>query len=197
MTAAGEHHGAEAVRPPRAGRPRSLPRPWLVVGALLPFVLLGLLGAFLLTRGGPVGGSIGAQAPTLELQGLDGNPIRLADYRGRPLMVNFWASWCGPCVAEFPLLQRAAAEHEADGLALIGIVYRDNADAARSFMEGMGADWPTGLDPDEEAADAFGILAGPPETFFIDANGTVAARQIGQLSATDLQRHLDTILAKE
>jgi cytochrome c biogenesis protein CcmG/thiol:disulfide interchange protein DsbE len=177
---------------------RSLPRGWLVTAAVLPVVLLALLVAILISRGGtPVGGSIGSQAPSFELVDLDGDPVRLADFRGSPVVVNFWASWCGPCVEEFPLLQQAAAEHAADGLALIGIVYRDNADAARSFMQQMGAEWPTVMDPGETVADEFGILAGPPETFFIDAEGTVVARQIGQLGATDLERHLAAILVKE
>ena len=127
----------------------------------------------LVTRGGPTGGSIGATAPAFELADLDGNPVRLADLRGRPVIVNFWASWCIPCVEEFPLLQDAETEHAADGLVLVGIVYRDNAEAARSFMERMGADWPTLMDPGEKVAEEFGIF-GPPETFFIDPQGTVA-----------------------
>ncbi len=185
-TAASQHTG------------RSLPRGWLVTAAVLPLILLAILAAVLISRGGaPVGGSIGSKAPSFQLVDLDGDPVRLADFRGRPVVVNFWASWCGPCVEEFPLLQQAAAEHASDGLALIGIVYRDNADAARSFMQQMGADWPTAMDPGETVADQFGILAGPPETFFIDAEGTVVARQIGQLAARDLERHLAAILVEE
>ncbi len=185
-TAAGQHTGS------------SLPRGWLVAAAVLPLILLAVLAAVLISRGGAsVGGSIGSQAPSFELMDLDGETVRLADFRGRPVVVNFWASWCGPCVEEFPLLQEAAAAHAPDGLALIGIVYRDNADAARSFMQEMGADWPTVMDPGETVADEFGILAGPPETFFIDAEGTVVARQIGQLAAGDLERHLAAILVKE
>jgi cytochrome c biogenesis protein CcmG/thiol:disulfide interchange protein DsbE len=127
---------------------------------------------------------------------LDGNPIRLADLRGRPVIVNFWASWCGPCVEEFPLLEAAAQRHRADGLALVGIVFRDNSEAARAFMQRMGAGWPAAMDPGEDIAERYGIY-GPPETFFIDPEGVVAARQIGPLSQADLDRHLTSILTKE
>jgi cytochrome c biogenesis protein CcmG/thiol:disulfide interchange protein DsbE len=180
----------------RAPRGSSLPRAWLIVAATLPVVLLVALGIFLATRGGPTGSQIGAQAPGFTLQDLDGNAVSLADLRGRPVMVNFWASWCVPCVEEFPLLEQAQAEHTADGLAIVGIVYRDSAGAARDFMQRMGADWPTLIDPDETVANEYGII-GPPETFFIDQGGTVAARQIGLLTATDLQRHLARILVEE
>lgn len=179
-------------RPGFAGGGR-LPRSWLLAAALLPLLLLGLLAAMLATRDASGGARIGSEAPAFALADLDGNPVRLDDLRGRPVLVNFWASWCGPCVEEFPLLQRAAAEHSDEGLAIIGIVFRDNSEAARAFMQRMGAGWPAAMDPGEEVARRYGIF-GPPETFFIDSSGTVVARQIGQLGTTDLERHLAQIL---
>jgi cytochrome c biogenesis protein CcmG/thiol:disulfide interchange protein DsbE len=172
-----------------------VPRGWLVAGALVPLLLLGAWGALVLSRGAG-GASIGSQAPAFAVADLDGNPLRLADLRGRPVIVNFWASWCGPCVDEFPLLREAAAAHEADGLAVVGIVFRDNSEAARRFMARMGAGWPAAMDPGEEIAQDYGIY-GPPETFFIDAEGVVVARQFGALSRDDLDRHVDRLLAKE
>jgi cytochrome c biogenesis protein CcmG/thiol:disulfide interchange protein DsbE len=142
------------------------------------------------------GASVGDEAPAFALADLDGKPIRLADLRGRPVIVNFWASWCGPCVDEFPVLQRAADRHAADGLAIVGVVFRDNSEAARGFMARMGATWPAAMDPGEETAERYGIY-GPPETFFIDSEGVVVARQIGPLSDEDLDRHLSSLLAKE
>jgi cytochrome c biogenesis protein CcmG/thiol:disulfide interchange protein DsbE len=172
-------------------RLHALPRRWLVVGAVLPLVLLAGWVALLLTRGTTpaVGANIGQTAPDFALTDLDGNPLHLADLRGRPVIVNFWASWCGPCIDEFPILRDGAATHTADNVALVGIVYRDNADAARHFMQGIGATWPSAMDPGEQVAQAYGIY-GPPETFFIDANGVVRGRQIGQLSAADFERQL-------
>ncbi|HEX2194349.1 MAG TPA: TlpA disulfide reductase family protein [Candidatus Limnocylindria bacterium] len=175
----------------------SLPRTWLVVAAVLPLLLLaGWAGLLLARDSGARGASIGSQAPEFSLADLDGDPVRLADLRGRPVIVNFWASWCGPCVEEFPLLSEAATRHAGDGLALVGIVFRDNSEAARAFMQRMGASWPAAMDPGEATAQEYGIY-GPPETFFIDAEGTVVARQIGPLGRADLERHLATLLGKE
>lgn len=173
---------------------RRLPRIHLVVAALLPLALLAVLAAMLVTRLPTVSPTaIGRTAPDFTLADLDGNPVRLADLRGRPVVVNFWASWCGPCVEEFPMLRDAVDRHRTDGLAVIGIVYQDRSEAARSFMERTGATWPAVMDPGDRVAAAYGIL-GPPETFFIGRDGRVAARQIGQLSAASLEEKLAAII---
>lgn len=178
-------------------RPARLRRRWLVVAAVLPVVLLAAWALIFLPRVTPQSGPIvGNLAPELDLTGLDGSPVRLADLRGHPVLVNFWASWCAPCVEEFPLIQSAADTHAADGLVVVGVVYQDSADAARAFMQQRGATWSTALDPDGTAAASYEII-GPPESFFIDANGIIAGRQIGQLTATDLDLQLTKIIAKE
>jgi cytochrome c biogenesis protein CcmG, thiol:disulfide interchange protein DsbE len=173
----------------------AVPRRWLVVAAVLPLVVLAGWGFLLLGRSAaPVGARVGQPAPDFALADLDGKPLRLSDLRGRPVIINFWASWCGPCVEEFPLLQAAASRHRADGLAMVGIVYRDNSEAARAFIARLGATWPAAMDPGEQVAQSFGIY-GPPETFFIDRDGVVRGRQIGQLTAADLDRQLALALA--
>lgn len=178
-------------RPVDLGR---LSRRHLLVAAVLPLVGLALLLAVLVWRlPAPSPTTIGSPAPDFTLVDLDGTPIRLADLRGRPVVINFWASWCGPCVEEFPLLADAAERHAADGLAVVGIVYQDRSEAARSFMTRTGASWPAAMDPGDRVATEYGILA-PPETFFVDRAGIIRARQIGQFTESSLDASLAAII---
>ncbi|MGI8999271.1 MAG: TlpA family protein disulfide reductase [Candidatus Limnocylindria bacterium] len=166
----------------------------LVVAASVPVLLLALFGGFVMTRM-PIASptAIGSIAPDFSLADLDGNPIHLAELRGRPVIVNFWASWCGPCVEEFPLLSQAATRHADDGLVVIGIVWQDRSEAARDFMTRNGATWASAMDPGERVATDYGIL-GPPETYFIGRDGMIVARQIGQVSAASLDEKLAAII---
>jgi cytochrome c biogenesis protein CcmG, thiol:disulfide interchange protein DsbE len=173
---------------------RRLPRRVLVLAALAPLLLLGALGVVLLSRlpsTSPT--AVGNPAPDFSLADLEGNPVRLADLRGRPVILNFWASWCGPCVEEFPLLREAAAVHGEDGLVVVGVVYRDRSEAARDFMTRNGGTWAAAMDPGDRVADAYGVI-GPPETYFIARDGTIAGRQFGPIDAESLDAQLATIL---
>lgn len=173
---------------------RRLGRGHLILAAIVPIILLVLLGAFLLARApASTPTAIGSVAPDFALADLDGNPVRLADLRGRPVVVNFWASWCAPCVEEFPLLRDAASRHADDGLVVIGVVVRDRSEAARDFMARNGATWAAAMDPGERVAGDYGIL-GPPETYFIGRDGTIVARQIGQISSASLDDKLAAII---
>jgi cytochrome c biogenesis protein CcmG/thiol:disulfide interchange protein DsbE len=178
----------------RAIELRRLPRRFLVYAALLPFVVLGAAAFALYLRGVTVSPTtVGNVAPDFSLTDLDGDPVRLADFRGRPVIVNFWASWCGPCVEEFPLLRAVADEHTDDGLVVLGIVYQDRSTAARAFMERNGGTWPALMDPDERVARAYNIFA-PPETYFIGRDGRIVARQIGQFTTGSLEDKVAAIM---
>jgi cytochrome c biogenesis protein CcmG/thiol:disulfide interchange protein DsbE len=173
---------------------RRLPRPYLLAAALLPVLLLAALAALTLALlPGRTATTVGSVAPDFTLADLDGNPVRLADLRGRPVILNFWASWCGPCVEEFPLLRQAAAEHGDAGLAIVGVVVRDRSEAARDFMVRNGGTWIAAMDPGDRVASAYGIL-GPPETYFIARDGTIAARNFGQITAESMDEKLAIIL---
>ena len=135
----------------------------------------------------------GTRAPALRLQGLDGGTVDLAALRGRPVVVNFWATWCPPCLREFPLLGKAAAAHRADHLAVVGVLSRDNPAAARDFVRAHGATWPVGLDPAGQTAATWGAV-GLPHTWFIRPDGTLASHQLGELTQASLTRQLAQIL---
>ncbi|HVM31047.1 MAG TPA: TlpA disulfide reductase family protein [Candidatus Limnocylindrales bacterium] len=133
-------------------------------------------------------------APDFELERLDGSgTLRLADLRGRPVLVNFWASWCLPCREEFPLFREVRDRHHQDGLEIVGVVHRDGPEAARRFAAEEGGDWPMVLDPDELAWRAYGgqLL---PITFFIDREGVVRSVSFGPPPRQVLDQHLARIL---
>ena len=133
------------------------------------------LGAVLMARSSAAAGGahIGEAAPEFALADLDGNPLRLSDLRGRPVIVNFWASWCGPCVEEFPMLRAAAQRHAAQTWRwLASCIGTSSGRLARSCSA-----WPpAGRRPWIPASrgPARSASIGPPETFFIDAHGVVA-----------------------
>lgn len=116
----------------------------------------------------------------------------LASLRGKPVIVNFWASWCVPCREEFPLFKAKLADlGPADGLRMIGVLYKDEPELAQAFLDDMGAGWPTVDDPDGALARAYRTVA-PPQTYFIDAEGVVRGIQIGEVRESDF----DTQYAK-
>jgi peroxiredoxin len=135
----------------------------------------------------------GTPAPTLRLPGLDGGQVDLAAVRGRPVVVNFWATWCEPCVREFPLLRRAAAAHRGERLAVVGVLTNDRTAAARAFVRRLDATWPVGIDPAAATAAAWGAV-GLPHTWFIRPDGTLASHQLGELTQASLDRQLAEIL---
>jgi cytochrome c biogenesis protein CcmG/thiol:disulfide interchange protein DsbE len=135
---------------------------------------------------------VGQPAPDLSGTTLDGASVHLADLRGRPVIVNFWASWCIPCREEFPLLRTELQSHAADGLAVIGVLFKDQPAPASTFVAQFGATWPTVTDPDEKLAVAFRVVA-PPQSYFIDRNGILRSIQIGALPAADFERQYGAI----
>jgi cytochrome c biogenesis protein CcmG, thiol:disulfide interchange protein DsbE len=142
--------------------------------------------------GGTVEARTGQAAPQIKATALDGTPVDLASLRGRPVIVNFWASWCVPCRDEFPLFKEKLAElGPTDGLAVVGVLFKDQPELAQTFLTDFGATWPTVNDQDGAAAKAYRVVA-PPQTYFIDKDGVLRGIQIGQVQPEDF----DTQYAK-
>ena len=194
---------ARSPQSERATRRQLSSRRGLIATVLV--AILVLLGVLLLVRiplGRPsessivVGGSplLNKPAPEFDLVRLDGSRARLSDYRGRPVIVNFWASWCIPCRDEFPQFVAARREYAADGLEILGVVHDDSADAASAFATANHATWPLLLDPDDVAWKAYLGGVGVPMTFFIDRDGVVRATSFGPVTPTGFPEQVGTIL---
>ena len=160
-------------------------------GAASPGAAASSASPGIITIGSPL---IGKPAPPLAGTTLDGRHFDLTSLKGSPVLVNFWASWCGPCRDEFPLLQAAAVRHAADGLVVVGALYKDDPSPARSFVAEQKATWATVTDPDRTIGAAWKVLA-PPQTFFIDRTGIIREVQVGQVrDAAELDRLLQSVL---
>jgi cytochrome c biogenesis protein CcmG/thiol:disulfide interchange protein DsbE len=132
-------------------------------------------------------------APQISLATVDGRTVALSDYRGRPVIVNFWASWCVPCREEFPLLAAARAAHQAEGLEILGVIHDDSTQSAAAFAATYNAQWPLLVDPNDTAWSAYhGAFV--PVSYFIDRNGIVRAVSYGPPPSDSLEQVLAKIL---
>jgi cytochrome c biogenesis protein CcmG, thiol:disulfide interchange protein DsbE len=167
----------------------------LAVSAAAALVLAGqLVGPPPSTAGVVVEGAavVGRPAPRVELPGLRGGRVRLAELRGRSVVLNFWASWCPPCLAEMPEFQRVH-RRLGERVAFLGVNQRDQAQAAEELARSMGVTYPLAVDTAGRSFDAFGGL-GMPTTVLIRADGTVAEVFAGQLDETLLGERLRRVL---
>lgn len=146
----------------------------------------------------PDGSASGQQAPDFDLAKLTGpGRVKLSDYEGRPVVLNFWASWCIPCKEEFPRLKELVAKpssKQAD-LAVIGITYRDIPEDARSFAKDQGATWTLAKGGDgDPVAREYGIRA-VPQLYFIDRDGVIRERIFGGPSSDVIDQAVAEITA--
>ena len=135
------------------------------------------------------------EAPDFTAVDADGTEVKLSDYVGKPIVLNFWSSWCSPCKSEMPEFN--AAWEELDGEVQFLMVNmtdgaRETVESAREYVEGEGFTFPVLFDTKSEAAIAYSAYS-LPTTYFIDAEGYVTARAVGAIDGETLQKGLDLI----
>ena len=158
--------------------------------------ILGLiLTTVLLVAGCSAQGSqVGELAPDFQLSNLEGQSISLSDFRGKPVLINFWASWCGPCRYEMPFIQEVYEEWSASGLVVLAINKGESLSTAKDFMQSYNLSFPALLDINQDVALEYNIR-GIPATFFIDKDGIIQAIKVGPfLSKAEIENSLSKII---
>jgi cytochrome c biogenesis protein CcmG/thiol:disulfide interchange protein DsbE len=158
----------------------------LIAGLVIVLPLLGLLFANLGRDPHRVDSPlVGKPAPPFSLTPVGGgSPVTLDSLRGRPIVLNFWATWCVPCFEEHPVLVRAASALGQD-VHFVGVIYEDEEAKVRAFLKERGGSYPSYMDEGGKTAIAYGVY-GVPETYFISPDGTIVEKYVGPLNEATL-----------
>jgi len=142
-----------------------------------------------------VGPEEGKLAPDFEFSAFDGRRLRLSEFRGRPVLLNFWASWCGPCRIELPDMQDLLHKYEPQGLAVIAVNKGEKFAPADRFLNRLKVQLTAfGYDPEQDVANRYGVQ-GLPHSFFIDSRGVIVRVVTGQLTKTLMENGAQEALA--
>lgn len=165
---------------------------WVAVAVSVPLVVLVVVLGSRIGDGAKSVDSplLGKPAPEIEAETIDGDTVRLTDFEGQWVVVNFFATWCVPCREEHPDLVAFHERHRATGDAtVLGVVFDDSVGAVREFRAAEGGEWPMLVDPGGRIALDLGV-AGVPESFLVSPDGIVVSRVLGGVRLADLDRLL-------
>jgi peroxiredoxin len=136
-----------------------------------------------------VGTQKGQLAPEFELEDLSGQSVKLSDYRGQVVLINFWATWCGYCRTEFPEIQRAYEGNHDKGFVVLAVNVQDRKQSVQAYVQELGLTFPVLLDP-------FGRASGPykarglPTSYFVDQQGVIVLKKVGPVDGSIIEQVL-------
>jgi peroxiredoxin len=170
---------------------------WIILGVavvlcILAIAALGLVYFALNLPASSPSVRNGGFAPDFNLPSLSGQNLSLSDLRGKPVLINFWATWCYPCLAEMPLLEESYQKHSADNLVVIGINEGDRLADVETFVQKENLSFPILLDYDFEIGDHY-QLSGYPTSIFVDKDGIIRAIYLGEIPPSQLEKNLRLI----
>ena len=168
----------------------------LLAGVLVAFIAVGCGGA----SSAPPATTAGPEYAKLDvtLKDLDGKDVNLASFKGRPLLINFWATYCGPCKEEIPMLIQLADQYKDQGLTVLGISSDDTAKQMKPFVAEYKMTYPVLVGVDNDAfLEAYDAQVSIPRTWLIRRDGTVAAKSIGPNTREWFDTHLRELVKSE
>jgi thiol-disulfide isomerase/thioredoxin len=136
----------------------------------------------------------GNTAPNFSLTDPQGHPVSLDQWHGHPILINFWATWCGPCEIEMPAIQEAYKQHQDEGLVVLAIAVEEEQDQVEQFFQERQLTFQALLD-DGTATRAYRVF-GLPTSYFVAADGTIAASHMGMLTNSQIEKYLSDTLAE-
>ncbi len=190
--------GNPPVQPPLAPRGGRNPLALVVVAVVAAAMLY--VGFHMARRSGPEAPPILGKttpAPDFTLEKLDGGSLKLSDLRGKAVLLNFWATWCGPCKIETPWLVEMQNQYGSQGLQVVGVAMDDSGkDEIAKFAKDMGVNYPVLLGK-EAVGDEYGGVPGLPESFFIGRDGKIVDRIIGLKGRADIEDSIKKALSTQ
>ena len=139
---------------------------------------------------------VGGKPPAMKLLGLDGKVHTLDEYKGKALVINFWATWCTYCVNEMPALQQQWEKWRDQGVVVLGINTGEDQMTVTNFTQQLGTDFPIWFDFDNEAVRDYGVVP-MPTTFFVDKTGRIASIREGELNLSTLDTQIQQLVQTE
>jgi peroxiredoxin len=134
-------------------------------------------------------------APDFTLTDLDGRKLRLSDYKGKVVLLDFWATWCGPCRTEIPHFVEMQNKYGAEGFQVVGVSMDDDAKPVREFSQQYKLNYPVAVG-DDKLAELYGGVLGLPVNFIIDREGRIYAKHLGATSVSVFDQEVNDLLGK-